>query len=284
MELVKLKRKQGVQTSNLVMINQVPFLQFPILENTGIVKHGFSTRLGGVSKGIFRTMNLSFTRGDGCEEVLENFRRISSAIGFDYRDIVTSDQTHTANIRIAGAADKGKGIIKNRDYENIDGLITNEPGVPLAAFFADCVPLYFVDPVKKVIALSHSGWRGTVNKIGQRTIEAMQNSFGSKPEDVIACIAPSICRDCYEVGLDVAGMFYEAFPSEQAERILTKKDNGKYQLDLWKANEIILTEAGILSEHLALPDICTCCNKEVLFSHRGSQGMRGNLGAFLMLE
>lgn len=283
MEEMKFKKKPGVNSSELVYNKNIPYLKFKLIEETGIVKHGFTTRGGGVSNGIFSSMNLSFTRGDLSENVLENFKKISGAIGFDYSHIVTSDQTHTANVRLTGKEDRGKGILIKRDYENIDGLITNEPEVVLAAFFADCVPLYFVDPVKKAIGLSHSGWKGTVNKIGARTVEAMKEAFGSSPEDITACIAPSICKDCYEVGEELVGEFSGSFKPEQMKQLFTEKENGKYLLDLWKANEIILLESGLLLKNIALPDICTCCNKEYLFSHRGSQGKRGNLAAFLTL-
>lgn len=283
-DMLTLIRKPGLQTSFLQDESSVPYIKFHNIEQTGIVKHGFSTRLGGVSKGMFSSMNLSFTRGDDEIDVRENFERIASAIGFDYKDIVFTDQTHTNNIKIVVEADKGKGMIKSRDYDNIDGLITNIPNLPLAAFFADCVPLYFVDKVNYVIGLSHSGWKGTVKKIGSETVKAMEKTFGSKPENIVACIAPSICKNCYEVSEDVAIEFINQFDAQQIKNILKKKENGKYQLDLWKANEFILLGAGILKENISMPDLCTCCNKEVLFSHRGLMGKRGNLGAFLMLK
>lgn len=162
-------------------------------------------------------------------------------------------------------------------------MITDEPGVVLVTFYADCVPLYFVDPVHKAIGLSHSGWRGSVGRMGQKTLDAMKEAYGTKPEDVYAAIGPSICQDCYEISEDVAEHFYKEFP-EYDEKILLNKGNGKYQLDLWKTNEIILLEAGVLPEHLAVTNICTCCNSKRLFSHRESQGKRGNLGAFMCLK
>ena len=169
-----------------------------------------------------------------------------------------------------------------RTFHDIDGLITNEPGVTLATFYADCVPLYFYDPTHKAIGLSHSGWRGTVGRMGQATVEAMERSFGSQPKDLLCAIGPSICQDCYEVSRDVAEAFIFAFPTHEKE-ILQAGALGKYQLDLWKANEIVLTEAGVLKEHIDLAGLCTCCNSSILFSHRASKGKRGNLGAFLML-
>lgn len=264
--------------------NGVKFLSFPALEKTKIVRHLFSTRTGGVSEGIFSTMNLSFTRGDNPESVLENFRRIAGVLGCEVEDFVCSDQTHTTNVRVTGRADAGKGVIKEKDYTDVDGLITNEPGVVLATFYADCVPLYFVDPVKKAIGLSHSGWRGTVNKMGLNTVRKMEEAYGTNPADLVATIGPSICMSCYEVGSEVAEEFLKAFPKKAEQKeILQEKGNGKYLLNLWKANYFIMREAGIKEENISVTDICTCCNGEELFSHRQSQGKRGNLGAFLGL-
>ena len=261
----------------------LPLMHYPLLDKLDMVEHSFTTRLGGVSEGIYSTLNFSFTRGDNPEAVLENYRRVAETFGKTVDDFVCTDQTHTTNVLQVGTAEKGYGVTKERPYTDIDGLITNEPGVILSTFYADCVPLYFVDPVHKAIGLSHSGWRGTVGRMGQKTLEAMAEAFGTKPEDVYAAIGPSICQDCYEISEDVAEHFYEEFRGH-GDEILINKGNGKYQLDLWKTNEIVMLEAGIRPEHLAVTNICTCCNSEVLFSHRASQGKRGNLAAFLMLK
>ena len=264
--------------------NEVTYLGYPKLEKTDGIIHGFSTRLGGVSEGVLGSMNLSFTRGDDPERVQENYRRIADAIGFSVKDIVTSDQTHTTNVRVVTQEDRGKGITKPRDYTDVDGMITNVPGLVLATFYADCVPLYFVDPVQHAIGLSHSGWRGTVGKIGEVTVEKMREVYGTKPEDVIAAIGPSICQECYEVSEDVIEKFKEAFDRIYWEKLFYKKENGKYQLNLWQANYDILKETGIREENILMPGICTCCNPHFLFSHRASHGKRGNLAAFLGLR
>lgn len=261
----------------------LPFLKYPLLEQTGIVEHCFTTRIGGVSKGIYESLNLSFTRGDEDAAVRENFRRLAGAMKTDVSKFVFTDQTHTTNVRRVTAEDAGKGIVKERDYTDIDGLITNEPGLVLSTFYADCVPLYFVDPVHRAIGMSHSGWKGTVGKMGAVTITAMKREFGTEAKDLVCAIGPSICQDCYEVSEDVADAFKEAFPGH-ADEILLDKKNGKYQLDLWRTNEIVLTEAGVLKENIAVTNICTCCNPDLLFSHRASHGKRGNLGAFIYLR
>lgn len=259
----------------------VTFLTYPAFEEMPEIVHGFSTRLGGVSEGIYSSMNLSFTRGDKEEAVKENYRRISSAMGFAMENIVTSDQTHTANVRRVTEEDRGNGITKPRPYKDVDGMITNVPGIVLATFYADCVPLYFVDPVQKAIGLSHSGWRGTVSKIGKITVEKMSEEYGTRPEELYAAVGPSICQKCYEVSEDVAEEFRRAFDPKYWNTLFYKKENGKYQLNLWEANRIVLLESGIPEDHISMPNLCTCCNPEFLFSHRASKGKRGNLGAFL---
>lgn len=260
----------------------VPYLYFPALEDSGLVRHGFSTRLGGVSSGCFSSMNLSFGRGDEEQNVLENYRRISEALGVDPKKIVLSHQTHTTNVRQVTSEDAGKGIFRPKDYENVDGMITDVPGLVLVTFYADCVPLYFLDPVHKAIGLSHSGWRGTVGRMGRCTLEQMNFAYGTKPEDVIACIGPSICGDCYEVGSEVAEAFFAAFPDGKG--IVAPGREGHFQLNLWKANERVLLEAGILPSHLHITNVCTRCNPDVFFSHRIMGNNRGGLAAFLALR
>ena len=278
------KKKTEAEDMRLVEKNGVPYFVFKNLENTGLVRHGFSTRLGGVSEGFLGSMNLSFTRGDDPEKVRENFRKMGTAIGFETKDLVLSDQTHTTNVRRVTEADRGKGFDKEKDYADVDGLITNVPGLMLVTIYADCVPLYFVDPVHKAIGLSHSGWKGTIHRIGKVTLERMAEEFGTRPEDVQTAIGPSICQDCYEVSEDVARAFMDEFADRLDDRLVYRKDNGKYQLNLWRANELVLLEDGIRPEHLTITNVCTCCNHELLFSHRASHGQRGNLGAFLGLK
>lgn len=260
---------------------EVPYLEYPLLTDTKIVHHGFSTRLGGVSQGCYASMNLSFTRGDDEAAVRENYHRIAKSIGVKCENMVLSQQTHTTNVRVVTEKDKGKGIVTPLDYTDVDGMVTNIPGICLVTFYADCVPLYFVDPVQKAIGLSHSGWRGTVGKIGKETIRKMEEQYGSDPKDILAAVGPSICKDCYEVSEDVILEFQKNFKERYWKDLFYRKENGKYQLDLWKANQLVFQEAGIPAENISMPGICTCCNPQFLFSHRASHGKRGNLAAFL---
>ncbi len=282
MRVVKLNKYSG-STTKMNFHNEVPYLSFRALDKYLWLNNGFTTRLGGVSSGFLSSMNLGFGRGDTEENVVQNHEIIADTMGFLAKDIVATHQTHTTNIRVVTKDDCGKGLYKPRDYENIDGIITNEPGVILAAYFADCVPLYIVDTKNKVIGLSHSGWRGTVGKIGKKTIELMRETFGSKPEDITACIGPSICQKCYEISRDVAKEFTDVF-SGNVKDILVDKGNDKYLLDLWRCNQLIFQEAGVLSENIHTTDICTCCNPDTLYSHRGHNGKRGNMAAFLSIK
>lgn len=260
----------------------VVYITFPGLSASGAL-HGFSTRLGGVSRGYLGSMNLSFHRGDDMEAVRENHRRFAKAIGYDETRAVFSDQIHKTKIYKVTQKDEGKGIVRETDILGIDGLVTDCPGIPLLTFYADCVPLFFHDPVKHVVALAHSGWRGTVSGMGAVMADYMQKEYGCRAEDILCAIGPSICGNCYEIGEEVAEEFEKRFPKERYPDILRAGQPHKYYLDLWQANRHILQEAGIRPEHIEVTDICTCCNPELLFSHRASHGKRGNLAAVIML-
>ena len=277
---IKWKTDRPEQTS-LHEKQGVTYLTFRPLEQIPGIVHAFSTRLGGVSEGYYASMNLSYTQQDPKTNVDENYRIFSEAAGLRREDLVRAHQTHTANVRVMTEEDRGKGILIPQDYQDVDGMVTNVPGLILATTYADCVPLFLADPVHKAVGLSHSGWRGTVQKIGLRTAELMKQTYGTSPEDLIAVIGPSIYRDCYEVSEDVILAFRQAFAKETWNRLYEKKENGKYQLDLWEANRQVFLEAGIPSRQITLPEICTCCNPDLLFSHRASKGKRGTLGAFL---
>lgn len=255
----------------------VLWLSSPILDAEPWLLHGMSTRFGGVSTGHLASMNLSFAQErDHRENVEENFRRIADAIGFPPESIVMSDQTHTSNVLRVGVQDRGKGLFRRRYWTDIDGFITNEPDTVLSIFTADCVPVFLADPVHRAIGLVHSGWRGTAARISEVAVQEMGYAFRSRPEDMIASIGPCICRDCYEVSADVA----EQFPAE----VVRDRGNGKYDLDLMEANRRILEETGIPRQAISMPDICTCCNPDLLFSHRATGGKRGNMGSFLMIR
>ena len=283
-----IKNIQWKAIKNPMQIKQsgdLVYLDFPLYAPFGDrLLAAFSTRLGGVSQGYLGAMNLSFTRGDDPAAVRKNYRIIGRALGFDPKDIVASQQTHTTNVRVVTEADRGCGYARPLPYTDVDGMITNVPGLVLATFYADCVPVYFYDPQKGAIGLSHSGWKGTVGKISKETIRAMTANYGTEPADLYVAIGPSICQDCYEVSEDVIQQFQAAFSPDQQKELYYKKENGKYQLNLQKAIFFTLVEAGVSPDRIALPGICTCCNPDFLFSHRASKGKRGNLAAFMSLR
>lgn len=282
--------------------NGVVYLSFPELERIAGLRHLFSTRKGGVSRGEFSQMNFSFTRGDDPEAVRENYRRISEVLGYQGRlDVfVTSYQTHTVNIRRVSALDSGKGVTRERDYRDIDGLITNERGLVLTTFHADCTPLYFVDEVHHAIGLAHSGWRGTVNDMAGEMVRRMGEEFGTAPSDLVCAIGPCICGACYEVGRDVYDAFEKKWGREELLRYISKEEDretletavfhlspnlpeGKYLLDLRNANLRNLEKAGVPRQKVAVTNYCTKENPALLFSHRAQGEKRGNLAAFLTL-
>ena len=283
MNIVLLNKKSRNSTV-IKFKNDVPYISYKAMDEIPWLTHGFSTRLGGVSQGVLSSMNLGFGRGDLEENVVNNHKIIANAIGFESKNIVCSKQTHTTNVAVVGKEFKGNGIYKENCFTDIDGMITNEKNVVLATYFADCVPLYMVDVKNKAIGLAHSGWRGTVGKIGKVTVEKMTEEFQTDPSELYAAIGPSICQDCYEVSEDVIDQFREAFEEKYWDVLFYRKPDGKYQLNLWEANRRIFLDAGIKEERISMPGICTCCNPLFLYSHRASHGKRGNLGAFITVR
>jgi len=269
------------QNLKIISKGSLKYITFPKLTKTGIVKHTFSTRHGGVSTGDCATMNLSFKRGEPRENVLKNYSILCDAVGIDTSHLVLSHQTHTNNVRIVTTFDCGTGVTKP-SFSDVDGLITNQSGVALVTQYADCTPLLFCDPVEKVIATSHAGWRGTVKLIGKVTVDKMKDEFGCKPENIVIGIGPCIGKCCYEVDDPVFNEFIKV-PFLNLNSILFQKNNGRYMLDLVEANKQILVHSGIKPENIDASDICTCCNASDLHSHRATGGKRGNLAAIIEL-
>jgi YfiH family protein len=207
---------------NTNKINEVEYLTFPSFEKFDFLYHGFSTRIGGISDGIYSTMNLTFSTGDDRDRIIENYRIFCSAIGIEAESLVFGDQTHTCNVISVGAEDRGKGIFKTKTWHDVDGLITDSLGTSLVTLYADCVPLFFVDPVNKVVATSHAGWRGTVGGIAAKTVAEMKRLYNSNPEDIYAAIGPSIGFCCFETDESVAKEFL-ALPSEIIDNCITAK-------------------------------------------------------------
>ncbi len=262
--------------------NDLIYLTIPSFENTGLVKHCFTTRVGGVSEGVYSTLNTSPYKADPVDNVKNNLEIVCSAIDINYKDLVFSDQVHDDKIRIVQYSDKGKGIEKLSDIKNIDALITNIPGIPLITFYADCVPLLFLDPIKKVAALAHAGWKGTALKIGTKTLEKMKEVYGSQPSQCLVGIGPSIEKSCFEAGSEVAERFKKSY--NNSDLFCESLGNGKYLIDLWKANMLSLTQIGVKEENITISGMCTKCNSKLFYSHRRQGEQRGSLSAIIELR
>lgn len=265
--MFKLNRKNGVS-----------YYTIPSFEATGLVHHGFSTREGGVSEGCYSSMNFRFNCDDLRENVQTNFKIMANTLGMKYERLVLSKQTHGDVIHNVTEEDCGNGILTENKFDSVDALITDKKGIPMVTLFADCVPLFFLDKKQGVAALAHSGWKGTVKRIGQKTVEKMKKEYGSRPEDILSAIGPSIQECHFEVGDEVAEIFLKEFGMETAV-----KYDEKYHVNMQKAIERQLLESGIPQENIDNCGICTYCNSDLLFSHRKTNGQRGNLGAFIEL-
>lgn len=265
--------------------NGVIYFTFEHFERTGLVKHAFTSRLGGVSKGCFESLNLCMTRGDDEKDVLENHRLMAEALGYNMGQVVHSAQTHTDHVIVVDGSMAGNGVTKPQKLQDVDGMITNVPGLMLMTFYADCTPILLLDPVRKVVGECHAGWKGTRLAIAAKTVRLMEETYGSRPEDILAAIAPSICQDCYEVSADLLDAFTESFGAEECGHFFNAGQRpGHYQLNLWEANYRILTGAGLLPEHIEVTDLCTRCNPDLFYSHRVMGNARGNLAAIIGLK
>ncbi|MBQ8860861.1 MAG: peptidoglycan editing factor PgeF [Ruminococcus sp.] len=271
--------KSGTMTLN--KNKGVSFLTYNRLSEIDFINHAFSTRLGGVSKGIFESMNLSFEHDD-FSDVTENYKRMCDACGFEFESLVASSQDHHTFVRVCTKENCGVGIYKPKDIKSVDALVTNEKGVTLVTYYADCTPLFFVDTKKKAIGLAHAGWRGTVGKIGAEVIKTMTLNYGTDPDDLICAIGPAISKCCYEVDKMCADNFYSLGLDDS--RFVFPREDGKFMVDLLECNRQILVEAGVKAENITVSDLCTKCNSELLWSHRATNGKRGTMSAFMSLK
>lgn len=257
-------------------------IQYYVFDKLKGIKHCFSTRHGGVSEGCYASMNLGW-REDKAENVVENYNRICRAIGCDSHNTVWTRQIHTDRIINVTEADCGKGLFKEREKEGYDGIITNCKNVVLTGFSADCVLIYYYDPVKEVIAITHSGWRGTVLAIGGKTVDKMVYDYGCNRKDIICGIAPAIGKCCFQVDEPVVKAFRNAF--KWADDFIEKdnENEGHYYIDLHGVNEEILVNAGVLRENIENSRICTMCNPDMFFTHRLMGNERGSMAGFISL-
>ena len=270
------------ERAQLKVFPEAAYVTFPGWNVPGNVRYGYSTRLLGVSEGIFASMNLGQNRGDEPARVRENYRRMCDAIGLPTERLVLSKQVHLCHVQKVTEADVGNGFFSENRFEDADALMTNERNVPLVIFTSDCVPVFLYDSENKAIALVHAGWRGTVGGICRITVESMKREYGTDPGKVVAAIGPSICRKCFEIGPEVAEQFDVAFAGKTDE-ILSKGEGDRFYADLWRANEEMLLSAGVRRENITVSGLCTMCRPDLFFSHRATNGQRGSNAGFLML-
>lgn len=239
--------------------------------------HCFTTRLGGVSQGHLQSLNIGTSRGDAPENVLENYRRLGSSLGFDIHNLVLSRQTHSDIVHVVTEKDRGAGLFAP-PLPDCDALVTNTPGIALVVFTADCTPILFWDSETHAVGAAHAGWRGTASGIAARVVEAMGREYGSKPENIRAAIGPNIGYCHFETDEDVPQAMRAAFGPE-AEAWITSNGE-KYFLDLKAINRLVLNRAGV--ETVEMSDACTVCQCERFWSHRVTKGLRGSQGAIIV--
>lgn len=261
--------------------DNVVFFQIPSFKDTNLVNHCFTTRIGGISKPPYAFLNLGTKTNDNWKDIYTNYEMICEALNIDIENLVLSDQVHKDEIMIVGKEHRGNGIIHDNKLDGIDALITNEKKVALVTLYADCVPVFILDRKRKVIALAHGGWRGTVKKIGKRVIERMVSHFNSSPDDCIIGIGPSIGKCCYEVDEYVIRRFKDNY--KNAKDFIEDKGDGRYFLDLWEANKSSLMEAGVPPQNITTSNVCTKCNNDLFFSYRAEKGETGRMAAILQL-
>jgi YfiH family protein len=262
--------------------DDVHFVQFSnLLKYDNVITHCFSTRLGGISTGEYCSLNLGLKKDDKRENVVENFKRLCTVINISEDNLVFSDQIHDNKIKPVNETDRGKGFKKTSDIFGFDGLITNSREVALVTFYADCVPVFLYDPVKTVIGLVHSGWKGTAGQIAKEAVFKMDQIYGCRAEDIIAAIGPSIGLCCFEVGSEVVSEFSHKI--EWSSRYSIKKDNGKWNIDLKGIVKQTLINSGVDAENICISSVCTKCSRDMFFSYRGDKGKTGSLAAIMQI-
>lgn len=253
------------------------YLQSRLLAETGLVAHGFTSRLGGVSAGKVTGLNLGFRVGDDPEAVRRNYALVAADLGLDLNRMALAKQTHTDCIRVVTQADAGKGIARESDIEDTDGLMTQCRGIPLMVFSADCVPLLLLDPVRGAAAAIHAGWRGTVKGIGGKAVRLMGEAFGSRPGDILAAIGPSLGPCCFAFSQEEAGaLFPKAYHAARRE--------DKVYIDLWAMNRDQLAAQGVPLNQIEVAGVCTVCQADRYYSYRAHREHTGRQGAVIMLR
>ena len=254
--------------------NGLLYYRFHSLAACGEIVHGVFTRLGGISRPPYHWLNVGKSVGDDQEAVDANHDLICRTLGIGRSDIATAYQVHGANVAVVGPEDRGRVALQT------DALVTHSPGVFLMLRFADCVPMAFYDPVQHAIGLAHAGWKGTLGKAAQKTVEAMMETCGSRAADLIACIGPSIGPCCYQIGGNVVKLVNEVFPHQP--QLLHQQGDGSRHFDLWEANRLQLAALGV--HQIEVSGLCTACHNDEFFSHRADNGRTGRFAVVMGLN
>ncbi|WP_018753228.1 peptidoglycan editing factor PgeF [Paenibacillus sanguinis] len=251
---------------------------------------GFTGKSGGVGEVPYNQLNLAYHVGDNPVHVLENRRLLAEALGFAPEAWTCGEQVHGTNIAVVRSGDAGRGYLSRQDaFQQTDGLLTDVPGVLLTSFYADCVPLYFADPVQRVVGLAHAGWKGTVAGMASAMVSRMEQEFGSRPADIRVALGPSIGECCYEVDEKVMAQARLALPPEEdgiteSEWCSPSVHEGKTMLNLKEMNRIIMIKAGILPTHIECTTWCTSCHPEIFFSYRKQNGVTGRMASWIGMK
>ncbi|MFA6076001.1 MAG: peptidoglycan editing factor PgeF [Negativicutes bacterium] len=246
------------------------------------IKHGISTRIGGISNGEYSSLNIGFSVGDDLASVMSNRRALCKTLGVDAELLTVCNQVHGNRVIEVALCDAGSGVsLIGGDAENADAMVTNIPGVALQCGFADCVPILLYSPDKAVVAVAHAGWKGTVTGIAAQTAQYMVDTYDCDLTKLVAGIGPSIGQCCFEVDKPVADCFYERF--KNSSDLLIIKQQEKYNIDLWLANKLQLLEAGLLEENIVCAELCTSCNTDLFYSYRKENGKTGRHAAIIAL-
>ncbi len=254
--------------------NSIRYFTFTSLDRAGFI-HAVFTRKGGVSPSPWKSLNAGLTVGDETKNVMENRRRSFAALGKELSSMYDVWQVHSNQVVCADAP-------RDLQFEILkaDVILTDQADVTLYMRFADCVPILLADPLKKVVGIVHAGWIGTVNRVVEAALKMMERNYGSRPEDLLAGIGPSICAQHYPVGPEVVAKVRDAFGS-QAEDLLLRQE-GLFHFDLWAANRLILEQAGV--REIEMANLCTACHTGDWYSHRAEHGRTGRFGAMIAIK
>jgi len=264
--------------ANLRFVGEIGSYTSPALGALEGFDHGFSARTGGVSKGFFSSLNLSFTRPEEPANVTENYRLFCRAMGIPFERMVMDNYAHETTVLCVSSEDAGRGYLRE-PLPSCDGLVTNDPSITLITGHADCMAFYCVDPAKKAIGLAHAGWRGALGRIGANVIRQMTERFGTDPADVFVSVGPSICPTCFEVGRNVAESFEREFGDIPC---VVSRTGEKAHVDLWMVAAKQFFDAGVQAGHFSLFDVCTM-ETPLLYSHRRDRGDTGGMAAYLRI-